>query len=560
MVYRVQLHSTHSLTILGIILTDQSDHLTGFKVLNSASLNKGTAFTKQERDKYKLHGLLPPTINTPEAQLSRALQNMRRKYYDIERYVFLKSLQARNERLFYQLVINNIEEVLPLIYTPTVGQACKEFGRLFRRPRGMYLSLQEQGHIKEVLKNWPYKDIRVIVVTDGERILGLGDLGANGMGISIGKLALYVACAGIHPCQCLPVMLDVGTNNEEYIEDDLYLGLHQKRIVGDAYYSFVDEFIQASKELLPNVLIQFEDFLTPRAYTLMNKYKDETLCFNDDIQGTAGVALAGLYASTRISNVSFSDLRILFLGAGSAATGIADLICHDFKKEGLSEQQARERLWFIDKEGLLTQSRKELGVHNQPYLQNADKMSFHEAIEHFRPHVLIGATGSPGVFSQAVIEQMSQVNDRPIIFALSNPTSHAECTAEQAYTWSKGRAIFASGSPFNDVSIGDKVFKPGQGNNAYVFPGIGLGAVACNLKLINDGMFLVAAQALAAQVSEEDLAAGALYPPLNDIRSLSVSIAEAVIDYAYNNNLAQLFPKPDSVKQFLLDYMYDPTY
>ena len=541
-------------------MADQSDHPTGFKVLNSASLNKGTAFTKEERDKYKLHGLLPPTINTPEAQLSRALQNMRRKYYDIERYVFLKSLQGRNERLFYQLVMNNIEEVMPLIYTPTVGQACKEFGRLFRRSRGMYLSLQEQGHIKEVMKNWPYKDIRVIVVTDGERILGLGDLGANGMGISIGKLALYVACAGIHPSQCLPVMLDVGTNNKEYLEDDLYLGLHQERITGDAYYSFVDEFIQASKELFPSVLIQFEDFLTPRAYALMNKYKDETLCFNDDIQGTAGVALAGLYASTRISNVAFSDLRILFLGAGSAATGIADLICYALQKEGLSEQQARKRLWFVDKDGLLVKGRGGVSEHNQPYLQEENEMSFYEAVEHFRPHVLIGATGSAGAFSQTVIEQMSQVNDRPTIFALSNPTSHAECTAEQAYTWSEGRAIFASGSPFNDVSIGDKIFKPGQGNNAYIFPGIGLGAVACNVKIINDDMFLVAAQALAAQVSEEDLAAGALYPPLNDIRSLSVGIAEAIIDYAYKNNLAQLSPKPDPVKQYLLDYMYDPTY
>ena len=329
-------------------MADQTDHPTGFQVLNSASLNKGTAFTEEERTKYKLHGLLPPTINSPEAQLSRALHNMRRKYYDIERYVFLKSLQGRNERLFYQLVIDNIEEVMPLIYTPTVGQACKEFGRLFRRPRGMYLSYNEKGRIKEIMSNWPYRDIKVIVVTDGERILGLGDLGANGMGISIGKLALYVACAGIHPSQCLPVMLDVGTNNEDYLEDDLYLGLHQNRVAGDKYYNFVDEFIQASQELFPNVLIQFEDFLTPRAYSLMTKYKDEVLCFNDDIQGTAGVALAGLYASTRISNIPFSDLRILFLGAGSAATGIADLICYALQKEGLSEEQARKRLWFVD--------------------------------------------------------------------------------------------------------------------------------------------------------------------------------------------------------------------
>ncbi|MDW3094292.1 MAG: NAD-dependent malic enzyme [Gammaproteobacteria bacterium] len=541
-------------------MTDELDHPTGFKVLNSASLNKGTAFTSEERDKYKLHGLLPPTINTPESQLDRALKNMRRKYYDIERYVFLKSLQGRNERLFYKLVINNIEEVMPLIYTPTVGQACNEFGRLFRRPRGMYLSLQEKGHIKEVMENWPYKDIRVIVVTDGERILGLGDLGANGMGISIGKLALYVACAGIHPSQCLPVMLDVGTNNEEYLKDDLYLGLHQKRVTGDEYYEFVDEFIQASRQLFTNVLIQFEDFLTPRAYTLMNKYKNETLCFNDDIQGTAGVALAGLYASTRISDIPFSELRILFLGAGSAATGIADLICYALQKEGLSDQQARERLWFVDKDGLLVNTRQDISEHNLPYLVGESPMSFSEAVEYFKPHVLIGATGSPGTFSQEVIEQMARINSRPTIFALSNPTSHAECTAEQAYSWSNGRAIFASGSPFDEVQIKGEIFKPGQGNNAYIFPGIGLGAVVCNARLIDDDVFLVAARELAKQVSEEDLARGTLYPPLNRIREISINIAEVIINHAYEYDLAQLEPKPEDVKEYLLNYMYDPTY
>ncbi|MFK8026552.1 MAG: NAD-dependent malic enzyme [Gammaproteobacteria bacterium] len=541
-------------------MTDDIDFPTGFKVLNSASLNKGTAFTTEERDKYKLHGLLPPTINSPEAQLDRALQNMRRKYYDIERYVFLKSLQGRNERLFYQLVMNNIEEVMPLIYTPTVGQACKEFGRLFRRPRGMYLSLHEKGRIKQVMENWPYKDIRVIVVTDGERILGLGDLGANGMGISIGKLALYVACAGIHPSQCLPVMLDVGTNNEEYLNDDLYLGIHQKRSTGDEYYDFVDEFIQVSRQLYPNVLIQFEDFLTPRAYSLMNKYKHKTLCFNDDIQGTAGVALAGVYASTRISKVSFSDLRILFLGAGSAATGIADLICYALQKEGLTELQARQRLWFIDRAGLLVNGRDNISEHNLPYLQNQAEQSFSEAIENFKPHVLIGATGSPGSFSQEIIEQMSRINARPAIFALSNPTSHAECTAEQAYQWSNGNAIFSSGSPFDMVEYKEKTLKPGQGNNAYIFPGIGLGVVACQAKLIDDDMFLVAARELAAQVSESDLSSGALYPPLNNIREISSNIAEAVINYAYDNDLATLQPKPDNIKKFLSDYMYDPTY
>lgn len=543
-------------------MSDQEEYPTGFKVLNSASLNKGTAFTKQERDKYKLHGLLPPRINSAEAQLARALQNMRRKYYDIERYVFLKSLQGRNERLFYQLLLNNIEEVMPLIYTPTVGQACKEFGRLFRRPRGMYLSIDQKGQIKEVMQNWPYKNIKVIVVTDGERILGLGDLGANGMGISIGKLALYVACGGIHPDQCLPVMLDVGTNNQEYLDDDLYLGLHQKRVRGDEYYNFVDEFVTSANELFPGVLIQFEDFLTPRAYALMHRYKDRVLSFNDDIQGTAGVALSGVYASTRISNIDFADLRIMFLGAGSAATGIADLICYALQKEGLSEQQARGRCWFVDRQGLLVKSRDSDGVrdHNKPYLQSAPAMSLIEAIDYYQPHILIGATGSAGSFSEQVIKKMSAINSRPTIFALSNPTSHAECTAEQAYRWSDGRAIFASGSPFDDVEFNDQIFKPGQGNNAYVFPGIGLAAVMCQAKYINDDMFLVAAKSLAAQVSEIDLKQGALYPALDNIRELSINIAKDVIDYSYDNNIAQLYPKPQDIMGALKDYMYDPSY
>ena len=486
-------------------MTDSTDHPTGFQVLNSASLNKGTAFTAEERDKYKLHGLLPPGICSPKNQMERALANMRRKYYDIERYVFLKSLQSRNERLFYQLVIANIEEVMPLIYTPTVGQACKEYGRLFRRPRGLYITIKDRGRVKEIMENWPYKEIRVIVVTDGERILGLGDLGANGMGIPVGKLALYVACAGIHPSQCLPVMLDVGTNNEEYLNDSLYLGLHQSRIEGEEYFNFVDEFMWAAQEVFPNVLIQFEDFLTPRAYALMRKYKDQVLCFNDDIQGTAGVALAGVYASTRISNIAFSDLRIMFLGAGSAATGIADLICVALQNAGLSEQESRKRLWFVDIDGLLVKGRAGIQDHNEPYVHEHEHLDFVAAIDKIKPHILIGATGFPGTFTQEVIEHMSAINERPTIFALSNPTSRAECTAEQAYQWSEGRAVFASGSPFGEVNYNDQVFRPGQGNNAYIFPGIGLGAVVCNASIITDEMFLVAAKALAAQVSEEDL-------------------------------------------------------
>ncbi len=541
-------------------MAEDSEHPTGIQVLNSASLNKGTAFTAEERKKYKLDGLLPPTVSAPEDQMERALQNMRRKYYDIERYVFLKSLQARNERLFYQLVIKHIEEIMPLIYTPTVGQACKEYGRLFRRPEGLYITIKDRGRVREVIENWPYKDIRVVVATDGERILGLGDLGANGMGIPVGKLSLYVACAGIHPDQCLPVMLDVGTNNEEYLKDSLYLGLHQKRETGAEFYEFVDEFMQAIQEVFPNVLVQFEDFLKPRAYALMNKYKNKALCFNDDIQGTAGVALAGVYASTRISGIPFSELRFMFLGAGSAATGIADLIFHALRKEGLTEEEARQKLWFVDVDGLLVKGRKGIQEHNEPYMHEVEQMEIVPAIDAIKPHVLIGATGFPGTFTQEVIEHMSRINERPTIFALSNPTSRAECTAEQAYKWSDGRAIFASGSPFGIVKTGKKYFAPGQGNNAYIFPGIGLGAVVCNASLITDELFLVAARALAEQVNEADLDAGSVYPPLSEIRKISAKIAAAVVDYAYENNLARLQLRPDSMEEYITNYMYDPSY
>ena len=537
----------------------QPDHPAGFEVLNSAHMNKGTAFTVEEREKYKLTGLLPPGVSQPEVQFERVLMNMRRKYYDIERYIFLMDLQRRNERLFYQIVIKYIEEVMPLIYTPTVGQACLEFGHLFRRPRGMYLSLNEKGRIKEVMQNWPFKDIHAIVVTDGERILGLGDLGANGMGIPIGKLALYVACAGVHPDTCLPVMLDVGTNNKKLLDDELYLGVHQERVSGDEYFEFVDEFIQATQELFPRVMIQFEDFLTPRAYGLLNKYRKKILCFNDDIQGTAGVALAGIYASTRISGIPFKELRFMFLGAGSAATGIGDLICYALQKEGLTGKEARQRLWFVDVEGLLYKGREGCAEHTQPYLQDVGAMSFSKAMDQQKPQVLIGATAHGGAFTQQVIEQMSRINERPTIFALSNPTDHAECTAEQAYTWSEGRAIFSSGSPFAPVEYKDKTFTPGQGNNAYVFPGVGLAAVACRAKHITEDMFLAAAKELAMLVEEEDLQSGSIYPPLTEIRELSLHIATLVAENIYDNGLARE-PRPDSIEKMIRDYMYDPSY
>lgn len=537
--------------------TDKS--LRGYDILHNGSVNKSTAFSRQERETLGLRGLVPHTVGTQELQMKRVLENMRRKACNIERYIFLSALQGRNEGLFYRTVMENIDEIMPIIYTPTVGQACKEFAHIFRQPKGFYITPDDKGNIGDILGNWPHDDIRMIVITDGARILGLGDLGANGMGIPIGKLALYIACAGIRPEQCLPVMFDIGTNNSEISDDPLYLGYPGERLKGDAYFELMEEFVSAVQSKYPRALIQFEDFLTPNAYALMNKYRDKVLCFNDDIQGTAAVSLAGVYASTRISGHAFKDLRIMFLGAGSAATGIGDLLTIALQKEGLSEEEARQRLWYVDLNGLVVKTRTDLMEHNLPYAHDHDALGFVEAIKSIKPHILIGATGAPGTFTEEVIKTMSDINDRPAIFALSNPTSRAECTAEQAYEWSDGRAIFTSGSPFDAVEHGGKTLKPGQGNNAYIFPGIGLGAVACNATKISDEMFLVAARVLAEMVSPDLLETATLYPPLSTIRDVSLNIAVGVAEKAYEEGLASE-PLPEDLMAFIKDQMYDPNY
>ena len=531
----------------------------GYAVMNNASLNKSTAFSREEREQQGLRGLLPHKVCTMSAQEERVLENIRRKAYDIERYIFLVGLMERNERLFYHTVINNIEEMMPLIYTPTVGQACKEFAHIFRKPQGFYITPDDRGSMRHILENWPEDDVRVIVVTDGERILGLGDLGANGMGISIGKLSLYCACGGIHPHQCLPVMLDFGTKNEALLSDPLYLGYPQQRTAGVAYLDLVDEFVDAVQDRYPKALIQFEDFLTPNAYKLLQRYRDRLPCFNDDIQGTAAVALAGIYASTRLSNIEFKDLRVMFLGAGSAATGIADLLVLALQNAGLEEVSAYKRLWFVDINGLVVASRKDLMPHNLPYAHDYESLCFIEAIKSVKPHILIGATGAPGTFTREVVEAMSVINERPTIFALSNPTPLAECTAGQAYQWSSGTAIFASGSPFDAVEYDGKNLKPGQGNNAYIFPGIGLGSIACEASVISDDMFLTAARSLADQVTERDLADGSVYPPLPDIRAVSKAIAVAVADKAFEQGIAGV-GRPDALDEHIESLMYQPVY
>ncbi len=536
-----------------------SSYPVGFDVLQNPRLNKSTAFTAEEIENYKLRGLIPPAICSQEAQIQRVMENLHRKNSDIERYIFLQALLARNERLFYRTVVDHIEDIMPLIYTPTVGQACKEYAHIFRQPKGFYIAPQDRGRVREILDNWPDKDVRVIVVTDGERILGLGDLGANGMGIPVGKLSLYIACAGIHPDQGLPVMLDVGTNNRELLDDPLYLGARSRRLRGKEYDTLVDEFVMAARDAFPDAVLQFEDFLTPNAYSLLHRYRDRVLCFNDDIQGTAAVALGGVCASTRLSGVEFADLKVMFLGAGSAATGIADLMVPALVQTGLSEQQARERLWFVDVEGLVVKGRDDLMEHNLPYAHDHPRTDFLGALRSIRPQVLIGATGHGGAFTRDVVELMAAINERPTIFALSNPTSHAECTPEQAYQWSEGRAIFASGSPFAPVEYDGRLIRPGQGNNVYIFPGVGLGATACRARRITDEMFLVAAQTLAGLVSEDDLAAGSVYPPLADMRNISLKVATAVAERAYASELARE-PRPDDLERAIQESMYNPTY
>jgi malate dehydrogenase (oxaloacetate-decarboxylating)(NADP+) len=529
----------------------------GFDVLRDKTLNRSIAFNRMERRRLGLTGLLPHRISSTGELIDRVMANLERLPRDIDRYMLLSSMQERNERLFYRTVVEHIDRILPLIYTPTVGEACREFSHIARDPKGFFITPDDRGRIRQILGNWPNDDVRVIVVTDGQRILGLGDLGANGMGIPIGKLALYTACAGIDPCSCLPVTLDVGTNNEALLEDVLYLGYPHKRLEGKPYFDLVDEFVRAVQSRYPEALIQFEDFLTPNAYALLTKYRDRVLCFNDDIQGTAAVALAGVYSATRITKVPFRDLTIMFLGAGSAATGIADLMTSAFVDEGMTVDEARRHLWFVDLNGLVVRDRTDLLPHNLPYAHDMRQLNFIEAIDTIRPHVLIGATGAPGTFSRTVIERMSVHNQRPVIFALSNPTSKAECTAEEAYIASAGRAVFASGSPFPPYAWNGKTLRPGQGNNAYVFPGIGLGAIACRARALPDELFLEAARTLAGLVKAADLEAGALYPPLKEIRAISLAIAVNVAKTAYDLKVARA-KRPSDLRRSIAALMYRP--
>ena len=532
----------------------------GVKILHDPIRNKGTAFTHAEREALKLRGLLPARVHSMAEQELRVLGNVREKATDLERYLYMIALQDRNENLFYRVVMNNIEEMMPILYTPTVGKACQEFQHIYRTPRGFYVSLNDRGNIRELLQNWPHKDAKIIVFTDGERILGLGDLGADGMGIPIGKLSLYTACAGIPPTQCMPVMLDVGTNNERLLNDPLYNGLERHRERGDLYDELVEEFVTAASEVFPGVLIQFEDFGNTNAFRFLKKFRDQACVFNDDIQGTGAVAVAGLIASLRITGGKLSDQKLLFLGAGEAGVGVADVFVAALVEEGLMPEEAREHCWFVDSKGLVTKSRENLAVHKLPYAHQHDGCAdFLSAVNTLKPTAIIGLSGQPQTFTQEIVEAMAKINDRPVVFALSNPTSKAECTAAQAYSWTDGRAIFASGSPFDPVTIGDQTLVPGQGNNAYIFPGVGLGVIASQSRTISDEMFLAAAHALANQVSDSDIERGRLYPSLSRIREVSALIAHDVAKMAYDGKLTDK-EEPRDLLADIQKHMYQPVY
>jgi malate dehydrogenase (oxaloacetate-decarboxylating)(NADP+) len=534
---------------------------TGIALLQDPLHNKGTAFSDAERDALGLRGLLPPRVFTMEQQIRRVMENFRRKTSDLEKYIHLIALQDRNETLFYRTVLAYIEGMLPIIYTPTVGEACRTFGHIFRRPRGLYVSAADRGRVRQVLRNWPTRDVAVIVATDGGRILGLGDLGAFGMGIPIGKLSLYTACAGIDPARTLPVMLDVGTDNATLLSDPLYTGLLQPRLRGDAYDSLVEEFVAAVQEVFPGALLQFEDFATDNAIRLLERFRHRTCAFNDDIQGTAAVTLAGLLSAGRVTGRRLSQETLLFYGAGAAATGIADLIVAALVRDGgLAPEQARRRIWFVDSSGLVVAERTDLAPHKRPYAHpHAPLADLGAVVESVRPTALIGVSGAPQAFSEPVLRMMGRLVERPVIFALSNPTANSECTAEQAYRWTDGRAVFASGSPFPPVELGGSRFLPRQGNNAYIFPGVGLGIVTARARRVTDEMFEVAARTLAQQVTAADLAQGALFPPLTRARDVSARIAVAVAEVAFRTGLADA-SRPADLAAAVREATWEPEY
>lgn len=532
----------------------------GPSILHDPVHNRGSAFSTDDRARLGLEGFLPPVADTLDTQIARVHMQLSMLDNDLQKYLLLSDLQARNETLYYAVLMSDPATFMPLVYTPTVGEACQKYDHVLRASRGMYLPITLKGRLKEVLANWPQKDVRFIVVTDGERILGLGDLGVNGMGIPVGKLALYSVCAGVPPEMTLPITLDVGTNNTSLLDDPLYLGLRQHRVRGADYDAFIAEFVAAVTELFPLCCLQWEDFANINAVPILERYRDKICTYNDDIQGTAAVAVAGIYGALRMSGEKLTEQTFLFLGGGSAATGIAELISQAMVLEGATIEEARARNWLFDINGLMVSSRTDLAAFQRPFAHDhAPSTSFVDAIRSIRPTGIVGVSTVPKLFNQAVIEAMSEINKRPIIFPYSNPTSRSECTAEEAYKWSNGQAIFASGSPFPPVDFNGKRFVPGQGNNVYIFPAMGMAVLATQSTRVTEDMFIVAAKAVAEQVTDEDLAQGLIYPPQRDIRKASLHVAVRIAEHIFDKGLARV-PRPADIAAHIDELAYVPGY
>jgi malate dehydrogenase (oxaloacetate-decarboxylating)(NADP+) len=533
---------------------------TGYFILRNPRTNKGTAFTLEERKKYGLEGLLPAQVETLETQMLRVNEQINLIDLPIHKYSYLSNLLETNETVFFNLIMNDPAKYLPLVYTPTVGEACEKFGHISRRFKGLFISINQKDHIKDILKNWPEQDVRFTVVTDGGRILGLGDLGVCGLGIPIGKLALYTGCAGVPSEYTLPIVLDAGTNNEAYLNDPLYPGLKHKRITGKEYDDFIEAFVLAINEVFPKICIQWEDFKGVDAIRILHKFRDKFCTYNDDIQGTAAIATAGFISISRLMNRPFVEQKFLFMGAGAAAFGIADLLVQKFIKDGLSRTEALKHIYMFDVNGLLVKSRTDLADYQKDFAHQGDFTNdFAAAVLQVKPTAIIGVSTVGGAFTQQVIENMSLINERPIIFPYSNPTSHSECTAEQAYNWSKGKAVFASGSPFAPVVYNDKTFTPGQGNNVFIFPAMGLAIFATEAKRVTDEMFITAAEAVAEQVTPDDFENGLIYPRVKDILKVSINVAVKIAEEIFASGLAGI-DRPKDLRKFIKSKMYVPEY
>ena len=532
----------------------------GIELLRDPALNKSTAFSEAEKQALELVGLVPDVTETEDLQLSRVMMQLGHKNTDLERYIYLINLLDHNETLFYRTVMSDPARFLPIVYDPTIAEACLKFGHIYRQARGMYLSITRRGKVKEVLQNWPQKDVRFICVTDGGRILGLGDIGANGMGIPIGKLQLYTACAGVPPQYLLPMYLDAGTNNEQYLHDPLYLGLRETRPATEELYSFVDEFVEAVQELYPRCCIHFEDWTGVDAVHLLQRYRDKYCVYNDDVQGTAGIVLAGMINAAKIKGTKLSDERYLFLGAGSAGIGLANLLCSAMVQEGLTLKQAQDRVSMFDINGLLETTRTDLVDFQKPYAhKHAPTRDFIAAIESIKPTTIIGVSTIGGAFTQNVVESLSRINQRPVILALSNPTDHAECTAEQAYAWSKGKAIYAAGVQFAPVHLHGQIFLPGQANNFYIFPAIGMAIFATQASRVTDEMFIEGARAVADQVPLDLLNQGLIYPLQSNILETEIQTAARVAKLVFDSGLARV-ARPADMVSFIREHVYKPAY